>query len=76
MIACAARLNVRIRCGLIRGGQAARQAVDHVLVERLQVRDLRRTPARSRAPADSGWSASEPLSNATAKNPNTLSATV
>ena len=51
VIVSAARLNVRIRPRVIGRRQAARQAVDHVLVERLQVRDLGRR-LLERAPAD------------------------
>ena len=57
----------------VRGRQPARQAVDHVLIERLQVGDLRRTPARAARRSTVTPSASDPLSSATAKNPNALS---
>ena len=52
------------------------QAVDDVLVERLQVGDLRRRLLQPRVRATAAPSASDPLSSATAKNPKTLRPTV
>ena len=67
----AARLNVRMRRCRVGRREPARQAVDDVLVERLQVGDLGRRLLEPRARALQP-SASEPLSNATEKNRNTL----
>ena len=76
VIASAARLNVRIRCRAIGRRQAARQAVDDVLVERLQVGDLGRRLLEPRAGRPQAVRPASRSSSATAKNPNTFSATV
>ena len=59
--------------GVVGGRQPARQAVDDVLIERLQIGDLARRLFEPRAGRSCTPSASEPLSSATAKNPNALS---
>ena len=54
VIASAARLKVRIAERIVRRGQPARQAVDDLLVERLQVGNLAWRPARGARPPTAG----------------------
>ena len=75
VMASAARLKSDALCAIGRR-QAARQAVDDMLVQRLQIRDRRGGLLETGRSAERSRLASDPLRSAAAKNPNRLRATV